>query len=94
MLPLVHKAKEHGRKIAALCSLDTKACRQTWLALLLTAGEFGLATFMLVARGEIVMLYLAVTYALRETSGGKHYHEIFLQAWRLARAKHPHVGVK
>jgi len=53
---------------------------QMWLACLLTAGEWALAIFVLVRQGEIVMIYLAVTYAIRETTGGKHYHEILIHA--------------
>lgn len=53
---------------------------QMWLACLLTAGEWTLAILVLVKQGEIVMIYLAITYAIRETSGGKHYHEIILHA--------------
>lgn len=53
---------------------------QMWLACLLTAGEWALAILVLVKQGEIVMIYLAITYAIRETTGGKHYHEIVIHA--------------
>lgn len=53
---------------------------QMWLAVLLTCGEWALALLVLVRQGEIVMIYLAITYAIRETTGGKHYHEIVLHA--------------
>lgn len=49
---------------------------QMWLAVFLTAGEWAIAIFMCIHKGELVMIYLAVTYALRETKGGKHYHHI------------------
>lgn len=53
---------------------------QMWLACLLTCGEWMLALLVLVRQGEIVMIYLAITYAIRETTGGKHYHEIVIHA--------------
>lgn len=49
---------------------------QMWLACVLTAGEWGIAIYVLFVKGELVMVYLAVTYLLRETRGGKNYHEI------------------
>jgi hypothetical protein len=61
---------------------------QMWLAAVLTAGEWTIAIYVLVHQGEIVMIYLAITYAIRETSGGKHYHEILIEAIQKARRKH------
>jgi len=60
-----------------------------WLACCLTAGEWMLAIYVLVHQGEIVMIYLAITYAIRETTGGKHYHEIIIHAvQKVIRKKH------
>lgn len=56
-----------------------KEHHQAYAALCLTAGEFGAGIWMLLHDGHILALYLAVTYALRETSGGKHYHDIVLR---------------
>jgi len=53
---------------------------QMWVACILTAGEWAIAIVVLVQRGDLVMIYLAVTYLIRETSGGKHYHEIVAAA--------------
>ncbi len=53
---------------------------QMWIACLLTCGEWTIAIYVMIHQGEIVMLYLAVAYAIRETSGGKHYHEIVGEA--------------
>ena len=55
---------------------------QMWVACILTAGEWAIALVVLVHRGDMVMIYLAVTYLIRETSGGKHYHEIMMEAFR------------
>jgi hypothetical protein len=60
---------------------------QMWLAAVLTAGEWTIALYVMVHQGEIVMLYLAVTYAIRETTGGKHYHEILIEAIQKVRRK-------
>lgn len=56
--------------------LTKKELFQCWLALLLTAGEFTVAIYLVMFEGHIFALYLAITYAARETSGGKHYHHI------------------
>lgn len=56
--------------------------REMWVAALLTCGEWAMAFFMLVRHGEVIALYLAITYVVRETSGGKHHHEIFIHAAR------------
>lgn len=58
---------------------------QQYLALGLTAGEFGGATWLFVHEGHFFAFYLAVTYLVRETSGGKHYHDV-LARW-VARVK-------
>lgn len=50
--------------------------RLAWVALILTVGEFTLAIYFLVVHLHFEMIYLAVTYAIRETQGGHHYHEI------------------
>ena len=62
---------------------------QMWIAVLLTAGEWTIAIIAVWQHCEIVMLYLAVTYAIRETSGGKHYHEIVWDAVTRLRRKIP-----
>lgn len=54
---------------------------QMWVACVLTAGEWAIAIVALVQRGDMVMLYLVVTYFIRETTGGKHYHEIMIEAF-------------
>lgn len=51
---------------------------QTWAALALTAGEFGTALWLVIHDGHFFALYLAVTYLMRETHGGKHYHEVVI----------------
>ncbi len=53
--------------------------RQAWIAAILTAGEFAAAAFLFIHDGHVLALYLAVTYAVRETPGGREYHTIFLQ---------------
>lgn len=58
---------------------------QCWIALLLTVGEFSVAIFLVFNEGHIFALYLAITYAVRETSGGKHYHEVLLEQWARVR---------
>lgn len=52
-----------------------------WLAVALTAGEFGIALFFLVTHGEATALYLAVTYLIREKTGS-HYHDVLVVAFR------------
>lgn len=49
---------------------------QMWIACCLTMGEWGIAIFVLIYHGDVVMLYLAITYLLRETRGGHRYHEM------------------
>lgn len=56
-----------------------KEHHQAYAALCLTAGEFGAGIWMLLHDGHILALYLAVTYLARETSGGKHYHDIVMR---------------
>ena len=46
---------------------------QSYVALLLTTGEFIVGIFLVVHDGAFA-LYLAVTHLVRETSGGKHLH--------------------
>lgn len=53
-----------------------------WIALILTSGEFGLALFAIFNNGHCWELYLAVTYWIRETKGGQHYHDIVVRAVR------------
>ncbi len=55
---------------------------QAWTALGLTIGEFGTGLWLVIHDGHVLALYLAVTYLLRETRGGKHYHELILVAFR------------
>lgn len=63
---------------------------QCWIALLLTAGEFGTAIWLVFYEGHIFALYLAITYAVRETSGGHHYHEIVVKAFHAIWLKKEH----
>jgi hypothetical protein len=56
-----------------------------YVALCLTAGEFGASFWLLIHEGHILALYLAVTYLSRETSGGKHYHDIVVRWLEKAR---------
>lgn len=51
---------------------------QKHTAVFLTAGEFAAAIFLVIHDGHILAFYLAATYAMRETKGGKHYHEVVL----------------
>jgi len=55
---------------------------QMWVAAFLTAGEWAIALIVLIHRGDFVMIYLAVTYMIRETSGGKHHHEVLMELYR------------
>lgn len=57
---------------------DRRERIQCYFALCLTIGEFCAGVWMLVYDGHVLALYLAVTYALRETTGGKHYHRILI----------------
>ena len=50
-----------------------------WIALVLTAGELGLA-IVSTFHGDAWALYLTITYWIRETRGGEHYHEIVVNA--------------
>ena len=54
---------------------------QCWLALFFTTGEFMAGVWLVIHEGHILAIYLAFTYALRETTGGKHYHDILVQAF-------------
>lgn len=56
--------------------MTKKEIFQCWVALILTAGEFTAAIFLVFHEGHLLAIYLAVTYAVRETAGGKHYHHI------------------
>ena len=56
--------------------LTKKEMLQCWVALILTAGEFTAAIFLVFHEGHLLAIYLAVTYAMRETAGGRHYHHI------------------
>jgi hypothetical protein len=58
---------------------------QLWGAVFLTVGEFGIAIWMVVHDGHLLALYLATTYAIRETSGGHHYHDVIIRAWKKLR---------
>lgn len=60
---------------------------QGWVALLLTVGEFSAGIFLYFHEGHVLALYLAVTYLVRETSGGKHYHEIVVDLLHKAKSK-------
>lgn len=54
---------------------------QCWFAFFLTTGEFIAGVWLVMHDGHILALYLACTYAMRETSGGKHYHDILVRAY-------------
>lgn len=66
--------------------MTKKELLQCWVAFILTAGEFTVAILLLVHEGHLLALYLAITYASRETTGGKHYHnlvgQVIHRAWR------------
>jgi hypothetical protein len=62
--------------------MSKKEMRQAWVALLFTTGEFVAGVFLLVDHGHVLALYLACTYAARETSGGRHYHDIVVDLMR------------
>jgi hypothetical protein len=55
-----------------------KEHHQAYIALCLTLGEFTAAAKMLFD-GHLLTMYLALTYLARETSGGKHYHDIVVR---------------
>lgn len=59
---------------------------QCWIALFLTAGEFGTGIFLVCYEGHWFALYLAITYLMRETTGGKHYHHIVIEQWHKLRS--------
>ena len=60
---------------------------QSYVALLLTTGEFIVGIFLVVHDGHVLALYLAVTYLVRETSGGKHYHEVVIDLLHKAKPR-------
>lgn len=62
---------------------------QLWGAFLMTCGEFGTATWYVFHEGHYFALFLAFTYAMRETAGGKHYHEIVVHGFNRLRGKAP-----
>lgn len=66
---------------------DPKHLRQCWIALLLTTGEFVVAIILLVHDGHLLALYLAITYASRETEGGRKYHELLMHMVKHAFGK-------
>lgn len=49
---------------------------QMWLAAVLAVGEWCIATYFFVSHGDVVFLYLTITYVIRDTKGGQHYHDI------------------
>ncbi len=64
---------------------ETLTAAQLWGAVFLTCGEFGIAIWMVIHDGHLLALYLATTYAVRETSGGHHYHDVLIKAWKRMR---------
>lgn len=56
--------------------------KQAWIAFLLTTGEFAIAIFLLIHDGHILAFYLATTYVVRETAGGKEYHIIVVRLFK------------
>lgn len=67
--------------------MTKKELFQCWLAMLLTCGEFTVAIFLVFHEGHLFALYLAITYAMRETAGGKHYHHIVVDLIDRVRRK-------
>lgn len=63
-----------------------KEMMQCWIALFLTAGEFSVGIFLVFYEGHYLVLYLALTYLMRETTGGKHYHVIVQEQWQKLRS--------
>lgn len=55
-----------------------------WVAVLLTACEFGIAGYLLVAHGEATALFYAVTYIVREKTGS-NYHHVLVKQFRKLR---------
>lgn len=56
--------------------------KQAWIAFILTAGEFITALILAVNEGHYFALYLATTYAVRETEAGRAYHIIVVRLFR------------
>lgn len=69
--------------------LDPQHKKFAWIALILTAGEFTGAIILIVQEGHLFALYLALTYLVRETSGGKHYHDIVIETFQRVWRKPP-----
>lgn len=67
--------------------IDKHHIKVAWIALILTAGEFTGAIFLVVHEGHYFAIYLALTYMVRETSGGKHYHDIVIETFKKLREK-------
>lgn len=60
-------------------SLSKNDLRLRWIAFILTIGELGWAISSSF-HGDMWALYLTITYWIRETKGGAHYHEIVVHA--------------
>lgn len=69
--------------VLLLTVMDTSP-RLLWIAVLLTAGEFGIAFYLLVTHGEAYALFYAVTYMVREKTGS-NYHHILVKQFRKLR---------
>lgn len=64
---------------------------QCWLALGMTCGEITICIWLIVHHGNFVYLYLFITYTMRETSGGHHYHELLVKAYHKVRTHKVYV---
>jgi hypothetical protein len=61
------------------------AVKAAWIALFLTSGEFIVSFWLFVHDGHLLALYLAITYAVRETPSGKEYHTIIVNLVKHAK---------
>jgi hypothetical protein len=70
-------------KTEALEELAEIRTRREWIqlgaALVLTAGEYGLALFVLLHERSLEYLILSITYLVRETKGGDKYRAYLIR---------------
>jgi hypothetical protein len=64
---------------------------QCWLALGFTCGELGICVWLIVAHLNFIYIWVFFAATLRESSGGQHYHEILLNAYKKVRIQKVHV---
>lgn len=62
-----------------------KEHHQAYVAAVLTIGEFGGASWLVIHDGHFFAIYLAFTYLMRETAGGKHYHDVITKYFNKLR---------